>query len=166
LLTALVQAFARWTGQDLLLIDLEGHGREEILEGLNLSRTLGWFTSTFPVLLDVRGIEGPGEALKAIKEQLRQIPHRGIDYGLLRYQRGETEIASKLRALPQSEVLFNYLGQLDQIWSASSVLGLAPESGGPHRSPRGTRRHALEINGGVHERQLQLIRTMWRPCGP
>jgi amino acid adenylation domain-containing protein/non-ribosomal peptide synthase protein (TIGR01720 family) len=156
LLAALAQACAQWTGQDLLLIDLEGHGREEIIEGLNLSRTVGWFTSTFPVLLDVRGTAGPGETLKAIKEQIRQIPNKGIDYGLLRYLSEEAEIASRLEHLPQPEVLFNYLGQLDQIWSESSRFSLAFESSGPHRSPRGTRRHILEINGGIHRRQLQL----------
>src|SRR5581483_5005744 len=56
LLTALVQTFARWTGNPQLLLDLEGHGREEIMENLDLSRTIGWFTTIFPVLLDLEGV--------------------------------------------------------------------------------------------------------------
>src|SRR5262249_12293204 len=87
LLTAVAQAFAEWTGARTLLVNLEGHGREEILENTDLSRTVGWFTTIFPVLLDLAGTSHPGEALKTIKEQLRRIPNRGIGYGLLRYLR-------------------------------------------------------------------------------
>ncbi|HEV7516954.1 MAG TPA: condensation domain-containing protein, partial [Thermoanaerobaculia bacterium] len=85
LLTALSEAFAGWTGGRRLLLDLEGHGREEVFDGADLSRTVGWFTSQFPVLLDLEVTRTPGEALKAIKEQLRALPNRGLDYGVLRY---------------------------------------------------------------------------------
>ena len=84
LLTALVQAFAWWTGGRSLLLDLEGHGRETIVEAVDLSRTVGWFTTHFPVLLDLERPSCPGEALKSVKEQLCRIPNRGIGYGLLR----------------------------------------------------------------------------------
>src|SRR5437588_198601 len=87
LLTALVLAYSRWTGERSLLIDLEGHGREDIAEGVDLSRTVGWFTAIAPVILDLSDTGGPGESLKAVKEQLRAMPHGGIGYGLLRYLR-------------------------------------------------------------------------------
>src|SRR5262249_43259887 len=74
LLTALAQAFARWTGEYALLIDLEGHGREEVVDGVDLSRTVGWFTTLFPVVLQLAPAYTPAEALKSVKEQLRHIP--------------------------------------------------------------------------------------------
>jgi len=75
LLTALVQAFGHWTGNYGLLLDMEGHGRENVIESVNLSRTVGWFTSIFPVFLTLENLHHPGECLKSIKEQLRQIPN-------------------------------------------------------------------------------------------
>jgi hypothetical protein len=81
LLTALVQAVKQWTGESLLLVDLEGHGREEIFEDVDLSRTVGWFTTLFPVLLDIGAASSLADALKTVKEQLRNVPNRGIGYG-------------------------------------------------------------------------------------
>jgi len=156
LLTALVQTFARWTGTGCLLVDLEGHGREEILEGVDLSRTVGWFTTVFPVLLDLTEANHPGEALKSVKEQLRRIPNRGISYGLLRYLKEDTAIAEKLRALPQTEVSFNYLGQFDRVLSPDGMFGLAKESSGSAYSLLGRRSHLLEIDGFVAGGQLQF----------
>jgi amino acid adenylation domain-containing protein/non-ribosomal peptide synthase protein (TIGR01720 family) len=156
LLTALVQTFAQWTGTGCLQVDLEGHGREEILEGVDLSRTVGWFTTVFPVLLDLTEASHPGEALKSVKEQLRRIPNRGMSYGLLRYLKEDTAIAEKLRALPQTEVSFNYLGQFDQLLSPDGMFALAKESSGSAYSLLGRRSHLLEIDGFVAEGQLQL----------
>ena len=108
LLTALVEAFAAWTGRRVLLVNLERHGREDILDGVDLSRTVGWFTSLYPVLLDLEEETDPGRSLRSIKEQLRQIPNHGIGYGLLRYLRDETEVSAKLAALPRPELSFLY----------------------------------------------------------
>ncbi|SFW41147.1 Phosphopantetheine attachment site, partial [Nitrosovibrio sp. Nv17] len=81
LLTALGRALCAWSGHARILIDLEGHGREDLHDDLDLSRTVGWFTSLYPILLDPQG--EPGAALKRVKEDLRRIPRRGIGYGLL-----------------------------------------------------------------------------------
>ena len=156
LLTALVQAFAQWTGNRCLLVDLEGHGREEILEAVDLSRTVGWFTTLFPVLLELKPTANPGEALKVVKEQLRRIPNRGIGYGLLRYLRGDTTLEEQLQALPQAEVSFNYLGQFDQLLSLDAMFGLAKESSGPEHSQLGSRSHLLEVNALVVGDCLQV----------
>nr|AXN93624.1 PuwG [Symplocastrum muelleri NIVA-CYA 644] len=155
LLTALVQSFARWTGASYLLVDLEGHGREELFEDVNLSRTVGWFTSIFPVLLELAEIDDPGAALKSVKEQLRSIPQKGIGYGILRYF-GEPAIGSQLQSLPQAEVSFNYLGQFDRVQSASGIWRFAKESSGATQSPLGKRRYLLDVNGLVVEGRLQL----------
>jgi len=159
LLTALAQAFAKWTGQHSLLIDLEGHGREDIFADVDLSRTVGWFTTIFPVLLNLGEIAESGEALKRIKEQLRNIPNHGIGYGLLRYLNQNAEVRGKLPPLPQAEISFNYLGQFDQVLSNSSLFELLMESAGPAQSLLGKRKHVLEINGLVTSARLQVSWT-------
>jgi non-ribosomal peptide synthase protein (TIGR01720 family) len=156
LLTALAQAFTRWTGEQSLLVELEGHGREDIFNDVNLSRTVGWFTTHFPVLLDIGEASNPGEALKAVKEQLRRIPNRGIGYGVLRYLNENRELTEQLQALPQPEVKFNYLGQFDQVLSESSLFAPAEESCGSERSLRGSRNRLLVINGLIVSGQLRL----------
>ena len=103
-----------WRGPSPLLVNMEGHGREEILEGVDVSRTVGWFTSLYPILLELDEQDQPGEALKSIKEQLRAIPQRGIGYGLLRYLCADTQVVEQMRRLSEAELSFNYLGQFDQ----------------------------------------------------
>jgi len=154
LLTALGQAFERWTGNNSLLLDLEGHGREDIFEGVDLSRTIGWFTAVFPVLLNLEKPSDLGAAIKSVKEQLRAVPNRGIGCGVLRYL--NPEMAKNLHELPQAEVSFNYLGQFDQVLPQSSLLMLSSEPSGPIRSRRGNRRYLLEINGFIASSKLQL----------
>jgi hypothetical protein len=84
-------------GEPTLLLDLEGHGREEIFDDVDLSRTVGWFTTIFPVLLNLPATSDLATTVKTIKEQLREIPNRGIGYGLLRYLSGDESIAEKLQ---------------------------------------------------------------------
>ncbi|QMS92037.1 amino acid adenylation domain-containing protein [Nostoc edaphicum CCNP1411] len=157
LLTALVQIFSQWTGETSLLIDLEGHGREELFEDVDLSRTVGWFTTIFPVHLSLdSAFDSPGKALKSIKEQLRTIPNRGIGYGVLRYLSGDMEIRKQFSCLPKAEVVFNYLGQFDQVLPESSLFGFANESSGFSRSLRSQRTHLLEVNGGISQGRLQI----------
>jgi non-ribosomal peptide synthase protein (TIGR01720 family) len=160
LLTALLQAFAEWTGQRRLLLDLEGHGREALSDGIDLSRTVGWFTSIFPVCLQLDPPASVGHPLMGIKEQLRRIPNRGIGYGLLRYLSADAEIARLLQSLPQPEVSFNYMGQLSSARSVGDPITLAVETSGPARSPRQMRRYLLEINASVREGQLQMDWTL------
>ena len=126
-------ALTHWLEQPTVWINLEGHGREELFDGVDLSRTVGWFTTIFPVKLDLNGIGGPGEVLKSVKEQLRRIPHRGIGYGMLRYLCGDENVAAQLRALWQPEVIFNYLGQFDRTVPTSPFV-LVEGSIGPAQS--------------------------------
>ncbi len=159
LLTALLQCFAQWTGQQELLINLEGHGREELFEEINLSRTVGWFTSIFPVLLKLDKTDLPLKLLKSVKEQLRCIPHHGIGYGILRYLSSDQTTRLRLQHLPTAQVSFNYLGQFDQMLNAFPVLGLASESSGSPVSLKNSRSHLLEIDGFVAQGKLQLTWT-------
>jgi non-ribosomal peptide synthase protein (TIGR01720 family) len=152
LLTALVRAFAPWTGSKSLLIDLEGHGREEIFEGVDLSRTVGWFTTIFPVVLDSSDAESIIEDLRSMKEQLRLIPNRGLGFGMLRYG----SVGSELEKLPQAEVRFNYLGQVDRVLAESSMFSVAPQSSGPTQSAGAQRKYLLNIIAMVSGGELRL----------
>jgi non-ribosomal peptide synthase protein (TIGR01720 family) len=155
LLSALAVALKQWSSQRLLLIDVEGHGRDPISERVDVSRTVGWFTTTYPVLLEVPGNETVGEVLKQVKEQMRRIPEQGIGYGMLRYL-GTESVRDHLRELPQAEVLFNYSGQFDQTLIDNGMFAAAPEDRGEGRSGKNQRKHLLEITGGVVGGQLQL----------
>ncbi|HEX8128489.1 MAG TPA: amino acid adenylation domain-containing protein [Pyrinomonadaceae bacterium] len=150
LLTALAQAFTRWTRSPALIIDLENHGREEIFDDVDLSRTVGWFTCIFPLRLDPGGARGePGAALKAVKEQVRRVPEGGIGYGLLRYLSEDREIAARLAAAPRAEISFNYVGRTNRSEAESALFKASAEPAGASHSPRGQRAYLIEINGGV-----------------
>nr|QEO74212.1 condensation domain-containing protein [uncultured bacterium] len=131
LLAALRTAIARWqqaNGDAVtdLLVDLERHGREEITPGLDLSRTVGWFTSIAPVRLP--GGTDPAEVLTQTRDALQAVPDNGIGYGMLRYANART--APLLATLPQPQVLFNYLGRsssADADWSSESIQ-VAPDA--------------------------------------
>lgn len=150
LLTALTLAVSQRTGQSSVHIDLEGHGREEtIVPGVNLVRTVGWFTSLFPVILTA--MSTPGEAIQAVKETLRHVPNRGIGYGILRYLQHHEAIAS----LPQAPILFNYLGTIEDLLPNDSMFRFAKPLA-ISRSPAQGRSHPLEINAVLVNGQLQV----------
>ncbi|MGA5303627.1 amino acid adenylation domain-containing protein [Nucisporomicrobium flavum] len=137
---ALVAALALAVSPDEpLLLELEGHGREEDMADLDLSRTVGWFTTLFPVPLDVTGL-APAAAVKAVKEQLRAVPRNGISYGVLRYLHGHDELAV------QPQVLFNYLGRFDD---GEVVV--------ERRDPRMPLPRALEVNAVTVGAELSAV---------
>jgi hypothetical protein len=150
LLTALAQVLVKWLGSNAVRFDLEGHGREDIFDGVDLSRTVGWFTSLFPVCIELAPESHVGEALKTVKEQLRRMPNRGIGYGLLRYLCQDAKVRNALQRLPRSELSFNYLGRLDR--EASTWVQLSDAPRGEPRSSRGARPYLLEINRGLGSR--------------
>ncbi|WYL93613.1 MAG: amino acid adenylation domain-containing protein [Gloeotrichia echinulata IR180] len=155
LLTALVQSFSQWTGEKSLIVDLEGHGREDLFEDVDLSRTVGWFTTLFPVKLEVSSVNQLEETLKLVKEQLRRLPKHGIGYGIWRYLHLDGEIHSKFPNLPSAEVSLNYLGQFDQVLSASAMLGAVKEWKS-EQSRRGNRSHILAISGLIQSGKLEM----------
>ncbi|MGH2652245.1 MAG: condensation domain-containing protein, partial [Actinomycetota bacterium] len=153
LLLALAEALTPWLGEGEIVLDLEGHGRDEDLgTGTDLSRTVGWFTAIHPVRLPLRSGVAVGERLKEIKERLRAVPRRGLGYGLLRYLSGDAALA----AAPPRTLAFNYLGQMDKVVEGSSLLRFAPESAGPWHSPRARRPYPIEVVAQVLEERLEL----------
>lgn len=155
LLAALVETFSRHTGRRSLWIALEGHGREDILPGVDLSHTVGWFTALFPVCLDLQAARTPGDAIKQTKEQLNAIPHHGIGFGILRYLSQDDQIRTALQNLPEPEISFNYLGQFDQ--SVSDLkFSLSRENTGSPLNPDAQRPYLLDISGGISGGRLQF----------
>lgn len=154
LLTALVLTLARWTEERRVLVDVEGHGREETGPGVDVTRTVGWFTTHYPMVLEVNEESNVGEALKAVKVQVRAVPQRGIGYGLLRYLSEDRAVRDALSSGPEPSVSFNYLGQFDQTLESSAGVTWAMESSGPTHDPEGNRPHLLDINGGILGGQL------------
>jgi len=159
LLTALVQAFTEWTGIKSLLFNTEEDARDAntTIDNVDISRTVGWLTTLYPVLLDLEGAKNPGEALKAVKEQFRCISSRTIDHGALRYLSEDTTLTEKMRSLPQAEVFFLYLGQFGKSFDQSSMLRPTEQSTGSMYSPKGTSSHLLGVTAWVNEEgQLRL----------
>ncbi|MGK8524868.1 amino acid adenylation domain-containing protein [Nocardia asteroides] len=132
LLAGLAMAATRWrhrrgTAHAGLKVLLEGHGRaEQIAEGADVSRTVGWFTNTYPVALDLSGVDAtdPRAAVKAVKDQLRGIPDKGIGYGLLRYLHAGT--SDRLAALPEPQISYNNLGRVGVDLTTLSELAWIP----------------------------------------
>ncbi|MGZ7081712.1 MAG: amino acid adenylation domain-containing protein [Candidatus Angelobacter sp.] len=158
LLTALGKALGPWIGSDAVVIDLEGHGREEIFPDLDVSRTVGWFTSTYPIVLETGQGPGwqPGKALSRVKEQLRSIPNRGLGYGVLRHVSKDGRIRGQLAELPAAEIIFNYLGQVDQVLRKSTLLTPAAETSGAAVAPENRRPYVLDVSGLVVQGRLQV----------
>ena len=149
LLTALALALARWTESNTVLVDLMHHGREPLFDHVDLSRTVGNFVSHVPVILDLGNVSRSGEALKTVREHLRNIPRGGIGYGLLRYMCRETEAGRKLRTCPNAEISFNSRVQFVQTLAAGEDSGAAGsfrrarESCGPPIDPGAIRGHLI-----------------------
>ncbi|MGE0863601.1 MAG: amino acid adenylation domain-containing protein [Vicinamibacterales bacterium] len=149
LLTALARALKQWTGEAGCVIDLEGHGRVDVAGAPDVSRTVGWFTTIYPVHLRLPDTGDPGACLKAIKETLRAVPANGLSYGVLRY------LAAGRLAGVQAPIAFNYLGQFDQVLDAGS-FAFAREGAGETHTARGTRPHQIDVEAMVVDRRLTV----------
>lgn len=155
LLAAVSRALTSWSGQPSLLVDVEGHGREELFDGVGIGRTVGWFTNLHPAWLGVRGPEA-SDHLRAVTESLRQVPNRGIGYGLLRYLRDERSVNEQVEMNTRAEVVFNYLGQFDNLFSHNALFEASLESAGPTINPLERRPYLFEINSHISGGRLRV----------
>ena len=154
LLVALARVLCRWHGQNSVHVELEGHGREALFGSVDLTRTVGWFTTTFPVRL--MSSDSLSTTIKTIKEQLRTIPLRGFGFGVLKYC-SDSEAGTRLRRLPRPSVTFNYLGQFDASFDAEAALfSPAQEDCGSDRDADAPLGNALELSGQVYGGELML----------
>ncbi|WP_412534817.1 condensation domain-containing protein, partial [Pseudomonas coronafaciens] len=157
LLTALARVVSRWTAQPHALIRLEGHGREDLFDALDITRTVGWFSNLYPVRLTPQA--ALAESIMTIKEQLRAVPDKGVGYGALRYL-GSESARRTLQVLPQGSIVFNYLGQFDGSFDAQGALFTpSADSSGASQSADAPLAAPLSINGQVYGGQLRLSWT-------
>ncbi|MEM1205714.1 MAG: amino acid adenylation domain-containing protein [Acidobacteriota bacterium] len=154
LLTSVLYAFEEWTGKRSLLIDLLGHGREPLFDDVDLTRTVGWLNTIFPTYLTLGDAPHPAAALKVVNKQLRELPHGGIGYGMLRYLNRDPKVAEALRAQPEAEVFFNYFGS--DMREELTVLTKDEHFGGYGLDHETRRLRPLALGGYVQEGQLQL----------
>ncbi|MFJ7147384.1 non-ribosomal peptide synthase/polyketide synthase [Streptomyces sp. NPDC100445] len=152
LLSALGRVLARWTGRDRVAVTLEGHGREELFDDTDLARTAGWFTAMYPVALDVPRHADTGTVLKAVKENLRAVPHGGLGYGALRHL--HPTAGAGLPGLPQ--VCFNYLGQQDRTPAPGGLLHAPHGALGGGMDTTAQRPHLLDVLGRVADGRLEF----------
>ncbi|WIX90410.1 non-ribosomal peptide synthetase [Amycolatopsis sp. DG1A-15b] len=150
LLSAVGVVLARWTGRDRVWITLEGHGREEVLPGEDLSATVGWFTSQFPVVLDIPG-GGWSRILKSVKEQLHAVPRKGLSYEALRYLRPGAGLTD-----PLPPVSVNYLGQWNGVGHGTGLVQRWLDPVSPEQESGLTGDSLVDIIGSVDDDELEL----------
>lgn len=159
LLTALGLAFWEWSGHSEIPILLEGHGREELMKDIDISRTVGWFTSVYPFVIEINKPEDLGYQIKSVKDKLRRVPNKGVGYGILRYltSKDQTDAVSLVTA-PSPEISFNYFGQFDGAkgkdteWHTSTLSA----SAGNETSPRAEKTLTFDINGMISNGKMRI----------
>ncbi|MEX3625580.1 amino acid adenylation domain-containing protein, partial [Viridibacillus arvi] len=156
LLTALAETISRWSGTDKILVNLESHGREEIIGEADITRTIGWFTSVHPVLLEVNSNDISYD-IKNIKDSLRRIPNKGVGYGILKYLRNDRN--ENILSLNQKvEICFNYLGQFDEDLN-DGIFELSDMNSGEVVSVERHSPYPLDISGIIERKKLSLTIT-------
>jgi amino acid adenylation domain-containing protein/non-ribosomal peptide synthase protein (TIGR01720 family) len=152
LLAGLARAVGRWTGRTTTDLHVESHGREGVIEGADLSRTVGWFTSLCPVRLSAAPGSAPLDALGEVKERMREIPRRGLGLGLLRHL-GPSDLRRRWAAIRAPEIAFNYVGRVDP-----SVLPVDGDLGEPIAAEN-RRPHLLDVTAAVRGAGIELSFT-------
>ena len=158
LLTALGLSLRDVFGMRQVLVSIEGHGRQPVAGQADISRTVGWFTSIYPVLLDIAWPDDPGQQLRGVKETLRAVPDKGIGYGILKYL-SKQETTPDFYFGRSPEIRFNYLGQFNDTLLAEKEhahFSFSAEPKGNEVSETSAREVVLELTGIVFNGVLAL----------
>ena len=161
MISLLVHTLSEWIGSHSILVELYGQGRESIFYGVDISRTIGWFTTAYPAFLDIAGATSIADEIKLVSEQLRRIPNHGISYGMLRYLNQNPQVQSIITQIPSPQINFNYLGQFDQSSTVSTDEALlpvfpAPESRGLEQNPQNDREAQLFVVASVSGGEMTI----------
>lgn len=156
LLAALTVAIGEWSGHDRIAFLVEGHGREALFDDLDLSRTVGWFTNLYPVVLPYSAGDPPERQLSSIAESLHAVPGHGMGYALLRYMSRDLAVREVLTGLPPAEISFLHLGQIERAFVEDALIRPAMESAGPMRHPAAVRAFTFELSSALRDGALGL----------
>jgi amino acid adenylation domain-containing protein/non-ribosomal peptide synthase protein (TIGR01720 family) len=149
LLCAMCMTLSEYCRRDKIVIGLEGHGRDG-LGDIDTNRTVGWFTTLYPVALRTPTIDQPGDWIKSVKEQLRNVPDKGLGYGVLKYLNKESSLVGS----DPWDIIFNYLGQFDNIISDNGLLRVVEESSGAGTSEEHVVHERFTINCHIKDGEL------------
>ena len=162
LLTALAWTLAEASGRATIHIDLEGHGRQDDLLGIDSTRTVGWFTTVYPVALALPG-DSLVETLTSVRRQLEDVPDAGLGYGCLRYLCPDLAVRDQLARMPTPEVSFNYRGRVDQALPEDALFCMLPDDTGAAFDPRTPRAHLIDVSGRVLDDRM-TFRWFYSPA--
>ncbi|MBL4673483.1 MAG: amino acid adenylation domain-containing protein, partial [Arenicella sp.] len=154
LLTAVMLSYHQATGDKTLMLDLEGHGREQIDPAIDITKTVGWFTSLYPVSFELSNPEDIGQSIKEVKTALHEIPNKGVGFSIFRY----IDKHEAINAIPDAQVVFNFLGdfQLNERESVNNYFTFGGDSTGDSSSRQKEVNHLVAINGLVVFEQLSF----------
>jgi non-ribosomal peptide synthase protein (TIGR01720 family) len=152
LLTALARTLKQWHDLNKTRIMMEGHGREALFDDVNIGRTVGWFTSIYPMTLTLADSSDIGEQIGHVRESLKKIPSNGIGYAILKY------VKNALPDVMPPQISFNYLGQFTEA-AETGVFRISEDSTGDSVSPLTERFHDIDIRGMIIHGQLELSFT-------
>ena len=156
LIAALCLALVRWTGTPICRLNLERHGRDADVDGIDLSRTIGWFTVLYPIAFSMPMPCEVGAVIQTVRERMRRVPSGGIGYGLLRYGT-DAPTREALAALPAADISFNYFGRLNDGGTASTLFRPVDDPSGNQHAPSNHRPYAIEFSASVTDGQLHLV---------
>ncbi|MBB4607806.1 amino acid adenylation domain-containing protein/non-ribosomal peptide synthase protein (TIGR01720 family) [Xanthomonas arboricola] len=145
-----------WSGASAFRVRMEGHGREDLFDGLDVTQTVGYFTGIYPLVISAASDE-VGEVIKAVKEQYREVPDHGIGFGIAHQLGNDPELVEAAGRLGPPDLEFNYLGQFDQVINEETAFQAAPEGVGDKVSPRRRRVRRIGLTGRVFGGELTLV---------
>ncbi len=157
LLSAILEAYCDWADADSLWFETQGHGRDMLIEGVDVSQSVCWANTIYPFYLKLEQTLGPIERLVSVRDQLRRLPNQGLDYGILRYLSQEAKIKAQMQTHPDTEVKFLYHSNLLDITATSlDMFQPALETVGRGYGPGNEAKHRLYIYGHLLNGQLRL----------
>ena len=168
LLAAFGRAFHRCTDGRSMLVEVESHTRESLFDDVDLTRTVGCFATIRPLQLKLDRIDQPGEALKLVKEQVRQVAHGGMGYGALRYLGADEAVRARLRSDPAADAGFTFLGDVGDMVPEAALFTAPAAQEGSAVTPLDPGRYPLQLVGCIDRGRLRVDWTYrarsWNPA--
>ncbi|KEO82731.1 non-ribosomal peptide synthetase [Tumebacillus flagellatus] len=157
LLTAMLRSVAAWTGQEWVGLATEGHGRDELAEddGINLERTVGWFTSVYPFYARIEKNQPVAESVRQVVENLDNLPHGGASFNMLRYLSEQSDVRELFANFEMPKVCYNFFGQYDNM--RSLTLDWSPGVQFVENHPGDSENHFdILIRGRIRDGKLSM----------